>query len=70
MECRFSDKRSDYDRNQDIAEWKQRPGELLDDYFAAIRKSSLLARVYNTVDQCWILRIIKRNLSKPVKQWV
>jgi len=48
MERRFSDKRSDYYRIQDIAERKQRPGELFEDYFKAIRR--LVARVYNSVD--------------------
>jgi len=38
-EASFSDKRSD----QDIAERKKKPGELLEDYFAAVRR--LVARV-------------------------
>jgi len=44
-EALFSDKRSDYDRIHDIAERKKRSGELLEDYFAAIRR--LVASVYN-----------------------
>jgi len=45
MERRFSD----YDRKQDIVERKQRPGESLDNYFAAMRR--LVPSVYCTVDR-------------------